>query len=375
MKKLIILLILWLMYMNLPAQDSVTIGKYRKFTSSVLGGEVTYLEHLPEGYEKSGKTYPVIFTMNGQDVSGFANNASTIDNLSGDRIPDMILVGISNTGAAAKYWSCPDDSGSVASGNKFCKFLKDELIPEISKTYRVNGYRIFYGQSNSGLFVMYNFLFDPDLFKAYVVASPMFGWCPDFFLNKTRAFLKDHPQISKKLYISYGDLDYVQVLKPIHDFTETLKQAPAGLKWKAELIENASHVPFSTLNNALLFFFSGCTMNAERKKLSVPEIKAHFEALSAEYGFTVNPKAGVLFDMAIDLGDEKKTDQAIDISKYLVSLYPDSEHYICYLGNLYQKKGEFESARDCYKKALKINPNYERAKASLNKLDKQKDQH
>lgn len=370
MKKLIILLILWMMYMNLPAQDSVTIGKYQKFTSSILGGKVTYLAHLPEGYEKSGKTYPVIFTMNGQDVSQFANNSATIDNLSGDKIPDMILIGISNTGVAAKYWSCPDDSGSVAAGNKFGKFLKDELIPEIEKNYRTNGYRILYGQSNSGLFVMYNFLTDPEFFKAYVIASPMFGWCPDFFLNKTRAFLKDQPQIGKKLYISYGDLDYIQVLKPIHDFTEILKQSPPELKWKVELIDNASHVPFSTLNNALLFFFSGCTMNSERRKLSVPEIKAHFETLSSEYGFTVNPKAGVLFDMAIDLGDEKKTDQAIEISKYLVSLYPGSEHYICYLGNLYQKTGDLESARECYTKAVKINPDYERAIIALKKLGK-----
>lgn len=370
MKKLILLIIIGLMYMNLPAQDSVTIGKYEKFTSKILGGKVTYLVHLPEGYEKSVTTYPVIFTMNGQDVSGFANNASIIDNLSGDRIPDMILIGISNTGPAANYWSCPDDSGSVSAGNRFYMFLKDEFIPEISKKYRTNAYRILYGQSNSGLFAMYNFLTDPDLFKAYVVASPMFGWCPDFFINKTRAFLKDHPQMRKKLYISYGDLDYIQVLKPIQDFTETMKQSPAGLEWKVDKIENASHVPFSTLNNALLFFFSGCTMNAERKKLSVPEIKAHFEVLSADYGFTVNPKGGVLFDMAIDLGDENKTGQAIDVSKYLVSLYPDSEHYICYLGNLYQKQGDLKTARECYTKALKINPDYERAKVALRKLDK-----
>ena len=33
----------------------------------------------------------------------------------------------------------------------------------------------------------------------------------------------------KRLYISYGDLDYVQVLKPVNDFTEVLKQSPAGL--------------------------------------------------------------------------------------------------------------------------------------------------
>jgi tetratricopeptide (TPR) repeat protein len=174
----------------------------------------------------------------------------------------------------------------------------------------------------------------------------MFGWCPEFFLNKTKSFIKDHPVINKKLYVSYGDLDYVQVLNYIDDFKEELTLAPENLLWKIDLIENTSHVPFATMNNALLFFFSECTMNAERKKLSVPEIKSHFEALSKEYGFTVNPKAGVLFDMVIDLRDEQKNDQAIDLNKYLISLYPDSEIYFYYLGKLYEKQGAVELAKE-----------------------------
>jgi predicted alpha/beta superfamily hydrolase len=369
MKKLIFLLLACLIQTGLTAQENVNIGKYRKFESKILGGEVTYLEHLPDGYEKSEKTYPVVFMMNGQNISQFANYGATLDNLAGDRIPDMILIGISNEGPAGTYWSCPNDSGNVKGGNTFCSFLKDELIPEIRKNYRTNGYQILAGQSNTGLFVMYNFLFYPDLFNAYVIASPMFGWCPDFFLNKTKSFLKDHPEINKKLYISYGDLDFVQVMKPMNDFIEALKQSPKDLLWKVDLIENTSHVPFTTLNNALLFFFSGCTMNAERRQLTVSGIKSHFETLSKEYGFTVNPKPNVLLDMAFDLGDENKADQAIEIMKYLISLNPDSElNYYC-LGRLLQKSGDIESAKVNYNKALGINSGYEPAKAALKKIE------
>jgi len=370
MQKFNLLLITCLIQIGLSAQENLTIGKVKKFESMTLGGEVTYLEHLPDGYEKSDKTYPVLFTLNGQIISRFASDASTLDNLSNDRIPDMILIGIYNTGVAGNYWSCPNDSGFVQDGKSFCTFLKEELIPEINKNYRTNGYRILSGQSNTGLYVMYNFLFYPDLFNAYVVASPMFGWCPDFFLNKTKSFLKENPEISRKLYISYGDLDYVQVLTPINEFKEALKQSPKDLIWKVDLIENTSHVPFVTLNNGLLFFFSGCTMTAERKKLSVSEIKSHFATLSKEYGFTVNPRASVLFDMTIDLGDEQKTDQAIDMNKYLISLYPDSEFYFFYLGKLYQKKGEVELAKANYNEALKINPEYTPAKVALNEMNK-----
>jgi predicted alpha/beta superfamily hydrolase len=157
-EKISLVLIIGLIHMSLAAQDDVTIGKYKRFESGILGGEVTYLEHLPDGYEKSGKTYPVLYKMNGQIISQFANDASTIDNLSNDRIPDMILIGISHTGAAANYWSCPNDSGFVLGGESFYTFLKDELIPEVNNNYRTNGYQILAGQSNTGLYVMYNFL-------------------------------------------------------------------------------------------------------------------------------------------------------------------------------------------------------------------------
>jgi predicted alpha/beta superfamily hydrolase len=374
MKNLSLLLIACLLHLSLNAQDDVTIGKYKKFESKILGGEITYLVHLPVGYEKSGKTYPVLFIMNGQIISQFANDAATLDNLSNDRIPEMILIGISNTDAAGNYWSYPDDSGNMKDGATFCTFLRDELIPGIRKNYRTNGYQILAGQSNTALYVMYNLLFYPDVFNAYIVASPMLGWCPDFFLDKTCTFLKDHPSIRKKLYISYGDLDYVQVLKPINDFTEALKLSPPGFEWKVEKIENASHVPSATMNNALLFFFSGYNMTAESKKLPLPEIKSHFEALSKEYGFEVNPKPGMLLDIAFNLNDEQKTGQAIEIMKYLITLYPDSEVNYYRLGRLFQKTGDIESAKANYNKALDINPKYEPAQTSLIKLNKDKDQ-
>ena len=79
--------------------------------------------------------------------------------------------------------------------------------------------------------------------------------------------------------------------------------------------------------------------------------------------------------MAFDLGDEGKTDQAIENMDYLISLYPGSElNYYC-LGRLLQKSGDVESAKTNYNKALGINPGYEPAKDALSKLNKQKDQH
>lgn len=368
MKKIALLLIICLIHSGLIAQDNVVIGMYKKFESKILGGEVTYLVHLPEGYENSKKDYPVIYMMNGQSVSAFANAAATIDNLSNERIPDMILIGISNTGVAGRYWSCPDDSGNVRGGDSFSNFVKEELIPEIKRNYRTNDYKILFGQSNSGIFVIYSLLIQADLFNAYIVASPMFGWCPQYYMEKTKAFLSSNSSLNKKLYVSYGDLDYVEVLMHINDFKGVLKQSPASFQWEIDLIENTGHVPFVSLNNGLLNFFSECTLNAERKKLKISEIKSHFEKLSLEYGFQVIPKAGVLFDMAIDMKNEKEYDRAVELFKYLIGLYPGSEIYHYVLGVTYLQKGDVYQAKASFNESLKITPDFNQAKKELEKL-------
>ena len=53
MKKIALLLIVGLVQISLSAQNDVTIGKNKKFVSKLLGGEVTYSEQLPDGYDNT----------------------------------------------------------------------------------------------------------------------------------------------------------------------------------------------------------------------------------------------------------------------------------------------------------------------------------
>lgn len=355
------------------AQDSMAVGKYKKIWSGSLSGEVTYLEHLPEGYDKSKMTYPVLYLMNAQDPATFANACATIDYLSSERIPDMIVIGICNDGVASNYWACPDDSGHTTGADQFNHFLEQELIPEVNKNYRANAYKILMGQSNTGLFVLNNLLTHPGLFDSYIVASPMLGWCPGFFLDETKKFLKDNPELKRSLYITYGDLDYVEVTGKIDEFERMLQaQSPAGFKWKLDPVRNEGHVPYITLHDGLLFIFSECTMTAERRKFSVTEIQSHFEKISEEYGFAIQPKGSVLFDMAIDLKNQKKYEEAIVLFNYLVGLYPDKSLYHYGLGITHYQKGDIKSAKESFKKALEADPEDELSKKMLERLEQLK---
>ncbi|PLX13043.1 MAG: hypothetical protein C0597_12250, partial [Marinilabiliales bacterium] len=192
MKKLLLLSILMLGFLAISISQTETdyqLGKTVKFESEVLQGEVSFHIHLPYGYDESTDEYPVIYIMNGHLTSTYANAVATVEKLSYTRIPDMIVIGISNSGVAGKYWACPDDSGRVENAEMFYSFLEKELVPRVQSNYRTNTYKILMGQSNTGLYTTYNFLFYPELFDAYIVSSPMFGWCKDFYFDNTKTSL------------------------------------------------------------------------------------------------------------------------------------------------------------------------------------------
>jgi predicted alpha/beta superfamily hydrolase len=363
--------LIWLVSLNANAQETAVIGNYKKLYSDVLGGEVSFIEHLPEGYAGNRNTYPVLYLMNSESMSTFANACATVDNLASERIPDLILIGICNTGVIGKQWACPDDSGQMASAERFNLFLEKELVPEINKNYRTNNFNILAGQSNSSLLVLNNLTHSPGLFSAYVAISPMLGWCPSFQVDEMTRFLQQNRDIRKKLYINYGELDYVEVLDHIQNYSKAIgENAPAGLQWQMEKIGNDGHVPFTSLHNALLFFFSECTLTPALQSGSVADIKSHYEKISKEYGFTVSPKGYVLLITAWDCKQQKKYEKAVELLTYLNGLYPDNALYLAIFGATLLQMGDIPGAREKVNAALAIDPAQPNAKAVLEKLNK-----
>lgn len=368
MRRFALVISSFLSWVVLNAQSVAIIGKYQKYYSELVAGDVSYIVHFPDGYESSQKNYPVVYMLIGNALSSFFNAAATIDSLSGERIPDMILIGISGAGIDLDISSCPDDSGNSGPADSFCNFLRKDFIPETNRNLRTNGFRILFGPSKDGLFVLYTLMNQPGLFNVYVAASSMIGWCPLYYNNLMRFYSKHEPAQKEKLYVSHGDLDYVEVTRYIDDFKNALDLAPLKLQFKVDLIEDSGHVPYISLNNALLYFFSECTFTERRKKFNIPEIKSHYEKLSVEYGFTVIPKAGVLFDMAIDKKNEKEFGQATELFKYLISLYPGNETYHYFLGQTYMLQGDVSCARECFEEALRINPEFIQAKSAMGRI-------
>lgn len=101
------------------------------------------------------RRYTVLCVLDAQ--TAFKHVATTVEFLSdyGD-IPEMIVVGIDSTDRLRDY--TPTDwskmNGADGGGPTFKRFLAQQLIPEIERNYRSDGYRILMGHSLAGLFTL-----------------------------------------------------------------------------------------------------------------------------------------------------------------------------------------------------------------------------
>lgn len=345
----------------------VAVGKYMSFASEILQEEFTYMEHLPAGYEKSGKKYPVVYVLNSQIVSTFAIASATLDRLSFERIPEMILIGISNTGRARNYFPVRPNTNTPGEADTFLKFLKEELIPHVDQKYRTDSYRIIMGQSNTGLFVVYALLADPVVFNAYIAASPSLGWGLEFMQQKAESSFASQTMPSRFLYMNYGEFDYARLVNnALPDFIKTLEnKAPASLTWKAEYLKNEGHVPVATLNDALLTLFADYRIPENIKAQGLAAVDKYYSDLTRKFGFELAASEETLFNMAYRLKQSKQSSRAIRIFRVIQERYPMSWRGHFFLGETYQEVGNLEEAVRCFEKTLEVNPELEAAKRKL----------
>ncbi|MFX0133018.1 MAG: alpha/beta hydrolase-fold protein [Candidatus Hodarchaeota archaeon] len=368
----IIIVLLFLLQNSSYAQedgDDVVIGKYRKFYSKILEEDFTFLEHLPSNYDKSNRKYPVVYLLSGQYISSFANACITLDRLGYESIPQMILIGISNTGRAHKCTPCVQ--GKPEDADLFINFLEQELIPHINNNYRTENYRMLMGQSYTGLAAIYTFVTKPDLFDAYISSSPALWYCPDYLKEKLEHFLQNDTIENRFLYIPYGENDYKELLDIVPMFKNIFQiNASDNLHWDFNLIEKDGHVPSFSLKNGLKALFRDYKIQENLKDEGLETVIKHYQNQTIKYGFKIDPPEETLFDMAFQRKRKKQLEESITIFKTIIDIYPNSARSYCLLGECYLDQGEKELARKYVNKSLEVNPNYGRAKRTIEILNK-----
>jgi uncharacterized protein len=165
-----------------PIERAPTLGETFTIESKILGEQRVINVYLPPDHDK-GATFPVLYMPDGGIKEDFPHVVGSVDvSIKNGVIRPVIVVGVENTERRRDLpgpTTVPDEQKAAphAGGNdKFRRFLRDELKPQIAARYHVTAESALIGESLAGLFVIETLIVEPTLFDSYIAADPSVWW-------------------------------------------------------------------------------------------------------------------------------------------------------------------------------------------------------
>lgn len=221
-----------------PPYDSFTVQ------SSALRELRRINIHAPKG---ASSALPVLVMPDGGIDEDFPHVARAVDSLvATGRIRPVLLVGIPNTERRRDLTGptrikidsaiAPHVGGSAA----FRAFIRDELIPEITRRYRVTTERSIIGESLAGLFIVETFLREPALFTHYVALDPSVWWNGGALVDEAPTLLRAHDSRERSLFFASTNEKLISVGSAKLDTVLRAAQV-RGLRFMYEPHEELTH--------------------------------------------------------------------------------------------------------------------------------------
>lgn len=228
--------------------------------SNVNGATYNIKVGLPADYDLSVKRHASIYVLDGEDDFEFvANRCNEIsDSLN---VTNVVVISI-GYGRNRSIDYTPTKMSSVTGGGpEFLKFIENQLIPKIEKTYRVDtarSSRVIIGHSYGGLFGTYAFCTNNKVFGNYLLLSPSlwFDSMVSMQMEKdNRNAIKNHAQL---VFMGIGGSEEVdRMLKPFDEFYQILHHKYPYTKLAKNIEPNKGHMGSKNPNivKALNFYF------------------------------------------------------------------------------------------------------------------------
>lgn len=202
------------------------IHAHTHFASKILRNDRDVLVYLPRGYRRNRRErYPVLYLHDGQNVfdaaTAFGHVEWSVDEtaqrlIRSGLMEPTIIVAIANTGANRIHEYAPtrgviDEQGkrkkrSRGLGQKFGRFIVEELKPFIDKLYRTRPEAEFTGLGGSslgGLSTLALGLWFPHVFTRLAVMSPSIWW-DDCVIYDIVDAIEDGAKPALKIWLDTG---------------------------------------------------------------------------------------------------------------------------------------------------------------------------
>jgi len=355
------------------ADNRIVIGTIDTIQSKILNEKRALLIHVPDGGKD--ERFPVLYILDGE--SHFHAAVGIVKQMAGV-IPDMVIVGITNTVRDRDLTpTAVKDKNPSGGGENFLAFIEKELIPYVDSKYPTAPYRVFSGHSLGGLTVVNAFFNHTNLFNAYIAIDPSLWWDSQNWIKKYEDQLPNRSFNNKSLFVAIANniptgLDTVSVMndksemslipRAVLPFVAALRTAhPAGLHWTSKFYPNERHgtVELNAEYDALRYLFDYFAFRSSQFD-GHPELNAdsvlteHFKNISAHFGYTVKPNEDIINSLAYTVWGTGNAKQAYKLFKRNTGEYPQSGNAFDSLGDFYAGTGEKQKAIDAYTQSLKL---------------------
>jgi predicted alpha/beta superfamily hydrolase len=300
-----------------------------------------------------------------------AHAISTIEFLvRNGRMPDLIVVGLENTdrtrdltptraamlGADGKPVPTPASGGS----DDLIRFIETELLPYIDKNFRTQPYRILAGHSLGGLFAMHVLTSRPELFQAYIAASPTVAWDNFFMTKRFRKFLQERKELAKTLYIAVGN-EGGETQQGFDELIAALKgKKLKGLEWDSSSMPDENHgsMVLRAYYQGLMTVYGKWNPPEDRATGQilggVNGADAHYKKLTERFGYPIPTPEAVINRVGYGFLVNREWDQAIDVFKKNIERHPQSANAYDSLADAYTGARKFMLALEAAKKAVEL---------------------
>jgi len=246
---------------SIPTYPQVKIAgsEVREFQSDITGERYFIQVALPRSYSDSSEVYPVLYIMDADGSFGTCTEITRLLAL-GEEVPEMIIVGIAYQASLEEYLfnrrrdytpTAVDRYAGSGGGEKFLKFIQEELIPFIGSQYRVKkSDSVISGTSSGALFVLYALFQKPEMFSGYIAISTSFFWDNEILFKYEQQYSEKNSDLPVKLFMSAGSLENQDgFVEPLGRFTQILNsRGYSGFELKSVILEEETH--YSSFGNA-----------------------------------------------------------------------------------------------------------------------------
>ncbi len=267
----------------------------------------------------------------------------------------MIVVGIPNVNRNRDLSpSVINGTSNPGGGDVFLDFFEEELIPYLDKTYRTNNYRIFFGHSLGGVFANYTLLNKPDLFNAFIAASPYLMYDDGYLIKEAESKLDNLSNYDRQLFITLGNEPAYH--ESLNKFTSLLEDNTNTLRWDYQIFNDEDHnsIPVISLLKGLKYIYSDFKLTMETAMQGMKAILDHNSLLHSKYDYSADIPEATLNNIGYRLMQNAQIDKAVEVFEYNVELYPNSANVYDSFAEALEKFGKKKEAAENYEIAVKI---------------------